>query len=94
MDRAAGGGRLVPGALPAVGRSGARPVTAGLGLSSALRGVADGRGDVVLHGRDGSLRRGVLDRVGADFVEVRVDEGRVGDPETLPFGGIAAVRSP
>ena len=70
-----------------------RPVTSRLGLSSALRGVADSRSVAVLHGRDGSLTRGVLSRVGADFVEVRVGEDRSGYQATMPFGALAAVRT-
>jgi hypothetical protein len=70
-----------------------RPVTSRLGLSSALRGVADSRASAVLHGRDGSLTRGVLDRVGADFVEVRVGEGLAGYRLAVPFGALAAVCS-
>ena len=69
----------------------ARPVTAGLGLGSALRGVAETRADTVLHGTDGSLLRGVLGRVGADFVEVRT--GERGVVEVVPFDALAAVRT-
>ena len=70
-----------------------RPVTGRLGLASALREVADARAEAVLHGRDGSVVRGVLERVGADFVEVRVGEER-GHLLTLPFAALAAVRTP
>ena len=70
-----------------------RPVTSRLGLSSALRGVSEARVEAVLHGRDGSVTRGVLDRVGADFVEVRVGDVRAGYLQTMPFDGLAAVRS-
>jgi hypothetical protein len=45
----------------------------------------------VLHGTDGSLLRGVLGRVGADFVEVRTDERGV--VEVVPFDALAAVRT-
>jgi hypothetical protein len=71
----------------------ARPFTSRLGLSSALRSVSAARVEAVVHSRDGSVTRGVLDRVGADFVEVRVDDGRSGYVETMPFHGLAAVRS-
>jgi hypothetical protein len=69
----------------------ARPVTARLGLASALRGVAESRAEAVLHGLDGALLRGVLGRVGADFVEVRAGES--GGVEVVPFGALAAVRT-
>ncbi len=71
----------------------ARPLGARLGLSSALRGVAEARGDVVLHRRDGSTTRGVLGRVGADFVEVLVGEPPASQLETLPIAGLTAVRT-
>jgi hypothetical protein len=70
----------------------ARSVTSRLGLASALREVADGRGQAVLHGRDASVVSGRLERVGADFVEARVGEG-TGQLLTLPFAALAAVRS-
>jgi hypothetical protein len=66
----------------------ARPVTARLGLASALRRVAEERDEVLLHRVDGSLDRGVLTRVGADFVELRAR-----DTEVVPFSALAAVRS-
>lgn len=69
-----------------------RPVTSRLGLGSALRELAAARGPAVLHGRDASVVRGTLERVGADFVEVRSGEGR-GHLVTWPFAAIAAVRS-
>lgn len=65
----------------------ARPLTARLGLASALRRVAEERAEVVLHRTDGSLDRGVLARVGADFLELRVR-----DIEVVPFAALAAVR--
>jgi hypothetical protein len=68
-----------------------RSVTARLGVGSALRGVAETRADTVVHRTDGSLLRGVLGRVGADFVELRVGEG--GQVEVVPFGALAAVRT-
>jgi hypothetical protein len=46
----------------------------------------------VLHRVDGSLSRGRLGRVGADFVEVADGETRWG-VETVPFASLAAVRS-
>jgi len=66
-----------------------RPLTARLGLGSALRGLAEARSETVLHTIDGQLMRVVIGRVGADFVEVR-GEG-AGAVELVPFAGIAAV---
>lgn len=68
----------------------ARPLTSALGLASALRSVAAAREDLVLHRCDGSVLRGVLERVGADFAEVRASDG--GDVEIIPFPALAAVR--
>jgi hypothetical protein len=70
-----------------------RPVTARLGIGSALRGVQDGGGEAVLHRVDGSAVRGALGRVGADFVEVRTGEPGGARIEVVPFTGLAAVRS-
>lgn len=72
--------------LPAEGR----PMTARLGLPSALRGVASAREELVLHRCDGTVLRGVVERVGADFAEVRVADA--GGLETLPLTALAAVR--
>jgi len=66
-----------------------RPLTARLGLGSALRGLAEARSETVLHTTDGQLMRILLGRVGADFVEVRRDVA--GAVELVPFSGIAAV---
>lgn len=76
-------------AVPAASRSAA----ARLGLASALRRVVDARGTAVLHRLDGSLSRGRLGRVGADFVEVAGETGRPDAVETVPFAALAAVRS-
>jgi hypothetical protein len=69
-----------------------RPAAARLGLASALRVVVEDRSTAVLHRVDGSLSRGRLGRVGADFVEVAHGETRWG-VETVPFASLAAVRS-
>jgi hypothetical protein len=66
----------------------ARPLTTRLGLASALRRLAEAQGEVLLHRADGTLARGTLARVGADFVELRVR-----DTEVVPFAALAAVRS-
>jgi hypothetical protein len=76
----------------------ARPVTARLGFGSALRHVQDTRVQTVLHRLDGSLVRGLLGRVGADFCELLVGEPGVGEAgprltEVVPFAAVAAVRS-
>jgi hypothetical protein len=68
---------------------GARPVTARLGLGSALRGVAEGGDEVLVHRVGGGAVRGRLCRVGADFVELAGD-GRV---ELVPFGALVALVS-
>jgi hypothetical protein len=68
----------------------ARPLTARLGLASALRGLAETRLEAVLHGTDGQVTRAVLGRVGRDFVEVRPADGPV---EVVPFAAVAALRS-
>jgi len=52
------------------------PPVARLGLGSALRRLADARERCVLHLLDGARHEAVLERVGADFVEVRVTGGR------------------
>ncbi len=70
----------------------ARAVTARLGLGSALRGVAETRTDVALHRADGATCRGVLGRVGADFVELWTSPDSGGPLEVVPFGAIAAIR--
>ena len=74
----------------------ARPVTARLGLPSALRGVAEAGSGVVVHHLDGTCRRGRLARVGADFVElIEGDEtvAAVGEVEVVPLDSLAAVRT-
>jgi hypothetical protein len=73
----------------------ARPVTARLGVGSALRGVAETREAVALHSTDGSIARGVLGRVGADFVELLADPARDEDDRAavrvVPFSAVAAL---
>jgi hypothetical protein len=48
-----------------------------LGLGSALRRLADTGADCRLHCEDGTVRDARVVRVGADFVEARIGEGRV-----------------
>ena len=71
----------------------ARPLTARLGLGSVLRGLAEARDETVLHRTDGSVLRGLLGRVGADFVEVALPGDAQGYVEVVPFEALAAVRS-
>lgn len=71
----------------------ARPLPSRLGLSSALRGVAEARRQAVVHRLDGSSTRGVLLRVGADHLDVATAELGSGLVETVPFPAVAAVRS-
>ena len=61
-----------------------------LGLGSALRRLADTGVDCRLHAFDGTLREGRLARVGADFVEVTVGQGRT---VLVARGTLAAVQS-
>jgi hypothetical protein len=67
----------------------ARPVVARLALGSALRRLADARSTTVIHGLDGSQSRGLIGRVGVDFLELRT--GCPARVALLPFGRIAAV---
>jgi hypothetical protein len=48
-----------------------------LGLGSALRRLADTGTECRLHAMDGSVRDARLVRVGSDFVEAVIGEGRV-----------------
>ncbi len=66
-----------------------RPVTARLGFGSALRGIADERAEVLVHRLDGGRTRGVVRRVGADFVEI-LEEG--GGSAVLVLAAVAGVR--
>lgn len=61
-----------------------------LGLGSALRRLADAGERCVLHLRDGSTYDAVVRRVGADFAEVTVGEGRT---VLVAFDALAAVQS-
>ncbi len=91
--------RAVRGLVDAGRAPEARPLTAGLGLGSALRGLAGDRAEVLLHRVDGSTVRGLLGRVGRDFVEVLVESergdgaGGRGHLEVLPFASLAALRA-
>jgi hypothetical protein len=68
-------------------------VTARLGVGSALRRLAEAGGEVLLHRGDGSAARGVLGRVGADFVELRhASDDDSGDVELVPYAAVTALR--
>lgn len=67
----------------------ARGIGTRVGIGSALRRIAEARDPVVLAAVDGSVRRGRLAKVGADFIEL-VDDA--GDPQLLPFSGLAVIR--
>ena len=76
----------------------ARPLTARLGLTSVLRGVAETRSAVVVHHLDATSQRGLLGRTGADFVELVVGDDAAatraaGEVEVVPFASLAAVRT-
>lgn len=61
-----------------------------LGLGSVLRGLAESGERCVIRGADGSIRDGVVRRVGQDFLEFEEVPGRV---RLIAFGGLAAVQS-
>ncbi len=61
-----------------------------LGLGAALRRLAQEEQRCLVHLRDGDRIDGVLERVGSDFVEVRVPVGRV---TLVAFTALAAVQS-
>ena len=61
-----------------------------LGLGSALRRLADAGERCVLHLLDGTSHDAVLRRIGADFVEVTVGEGRT---VLVALDALAAVQS-
>lgn len=61
-----------------------------LGLGSALRTLSDAGERCLVHLRDGTRWDGRMLRVGADFAELEVAQGRV---ELVSFGALAAVQS-
>ena len=74
------------------------PVVARLGLTSALRRLADEGERCVVHLLDGGRHEGVVRRVGADFAELVTGgaDGRgAGQPRTVlvAYAGLAAVQS-
>ena len=67
-----------------------RPVVARLGLGSVLRSIAEETTPVAVWDVDGEVHRGVLRRVGTDFVELDDPEGA--GAGLIPFGAMALVR--
>lgn len=65
---------------------------AGLGLGSALRRVSDSGERCLVHRVDGTRHEGTLERVGADFVEVR-ESSEAADVVLVAFAMLAAVQS-
>ncbi len=61
-----------------------------LGLGSVLRGLADAGERCVIRGSDGSMRDGVVRRVGQDFLELEELPGRT---VLVAFSGLAAIQS-
>ena len=67
----------------------ARGLVTRLGLGSCLRGLADSGEQLVVHTVEGERRRCRVLRVGADFLEVAIEDGAL---EVLSFSALAAVR--
>ena len=86
---ALGGLVAVRGLSPQARPAALRPVTARLGLASAVRGVAEDLEPVTVVRSDGELRRGRIGRVGRDFLELIADAGQL---EVVPFSAVSAVR--
>lgn len=63
-----------------------------LRLSYILRGIARDRVTVAVTLTDGSTLAGVVDRVGADHIDVSQDLAEVNGAMTVPFGAVALVR--
>src|SRR6478609_8505477 len=61
-----------------------------LGLRAALRRVADAGARCLVHLADGTRHEAYVDRVGADFLEVRAPSGEV---FLVPYAGLVAVQS-
>jgi hypothetical protein len=72
-------------------------VEARLGLGYALRRIARDRSVVLVTFADGSVMRGVVDRVGADMFDLAEPEDSDASPEVasvhaIPFDALSAVR--
>jgi hypothetical protein len=70
----------------------ARPITAKLGLGSALRRVSESGEECRVRLRDGTAYDARLGRVGGDFLEALVGDRRA--PVVVPFAALAAVHTP
>lgn len=87
---------LAVSGLPATAVSGASvgPVAGRLDLRHVLRGIIRDRAPVRLVVRDGQSYRGVLNRGGADFVEVATDSsesGRSAPSWLIPLPAVVAI---
>lgn len=69
-----------------------RPVTARLGLGSALRAIADDGTSVAVWDLGGEVHRGTLTRVGSDFLELVDGYADGGGGGVVPWGAVALVR--
>ena len=67
-----------------------RPLTSRLGLASALRHLVEEEERLLVRLSDGRAVRGEATRVGADFLEVRLDEA-AGDTVLLPMRTLVTV---
>lgn len=76
---------LADGTVPAE----ARPLSARLSLGSVLRGLAETPEPVAVRVVGGLVVHGTVTRVGADFVELRLEGG---EPTVVPFGALVAVQ--
>jgi hypothetical protein len=63
-----------------------------LRLSYVLRGISRDRAAVAVTLIDGSTLAGLVDRVGADHMDLTPDFSEAGNATTVPFGAIALVR--
>lgn len=61
-----------------------------LSLRAALRRLADAGARCLLHLSDGTRHEAYVERVGADFLEVR---GTAGEASLVPYAGLLAVQS-
>ncbi len=82
---------MVRGLPPRAVSEAAWPVTARLGVGSALRRVAEDGEECRLRLRDGTAYDARLGRVGADFVEALIGEQR--EPVVVRFAALSAVHT-
>lgn len=82
--------RSVTGLGPRSDPEQVRPVVARLGLGSVLRALAEETAVLAVWDTEGAALRGVVVRVGADFVELDAPDG--GSRMVIPFAAVALVR--